>query len=252
MTDCFGLRDRVVVVVGAGGIGLAATEAFVGEGAKVVLVDKDRGRLETTEAKLGLDACGGGVRQVDVRDSDACRSLIQSVCDQLGRIDILLHSVGINQRQPVLDIDETLWDDIIGVNLSSAFWIGKAAGKVMQANGFGRIVYLSSVSGLLAHENHAPYAASKGGLNQLLRVMAREWASHGVTVNGVAPGYMETPLTESYLDQPGVRKKLTDLVPSGRLGTVDDVVGPILFLSSPHASFVTGHILYVDGGRTLV
>jgi NAD(P)-dependent dehydrogenase (short-subunit alcohol dehydrogenase family) len=118
--------------------------------------------------------------------------------------------------------------------------------------GGGRIVFLSSVSGLLAHADHAPYAATKGGVNQLCRVMAREWAPHGVTVNAVAPGYTETELTRGHLAKPGVRDGMTALVPAGRLGTTGDLVGPVLFLCSAQSAFVTGHVMYVDGGRTLV
>jgi NAD(P)-dependent dehydrogenase (short-subunit alcohol dehydrogenase family) len=108
------------------------------------------------------------------------------------------------------------------------------------------------VSGILAHHSHGPYAASKGGINQLLRVMAREWAPHGVTVNALAPGYIETPLTAHHLAQPGKRDELESQVPAGRLGTPEELTGPALFLSSRHAQFITGHVLYIDGGRTLV
>ena len=111
---------------------------------------------------------------------------------------------------------------------------------------------LSSVSGLLAHHSHGPYAASKGGINQLLRVMAREWAPFGVTVNALAPGYIETPLTAHHLSVPGKRDELESQVPAGRLGTTEELTGPALFLSSRHAQFITGHVLYIDGGRTLV
>ena len=122
----------------------------------------------------------------------------------------------------------------------------------MVAQGHGRVLALSSVSGLLAHHSHGPYAASKGGINQLLRVMAREWAASGVTVNALAPGYIETPLTAGHLAKPGKREELEGLVPAGRLGTPDELTGPALFLSSRHAGFITGHVMYIDGGRTLV
>jgi gluconate 5-dehydrogenase len=114
------------------------------------------------------------------------------------------------------------------------------------------MVFFSSVSSQLAHRHHAPYAASKGGLDQLVRVMAREWAADGVTVNAVGPGYTETELTRAYLAKPGVREEMTGLVPAGRLGTPEDVVGAVLFLASARAAFITGQVLYVDGGRTLV
>ena len=143
-------------------------------------------------------------------------------------------------------------EDLLDINLKSAVWTAQAAGALMVPAGYGRIVFLSSVSGLLAHADHAPYAATKGGVNQLCRVMAREWAASGVTVNAVAPGYTETELTRAHLDKAGVRAGLTTLVPAGRLGTVADLAGPVLFLCSAQSAFVTGHVMYVDGGRTLV
>src|SRR6188768_2582802 len=141
---------------------------------------------------------------------------------------------------------------MLTLNLSSAWWLGQEVGRRMVAAGYGRMVFVSSVSALLAHAHHAPYAASKGGINQLMRVMAREWAASGVTVNALAPGYIETPLTAAELAKPGKRADLESLVPAGRLGTPDELTGPALFLSSRHAGFITGHVMYIDGGRTLV
>jgi gluconate 5-dehydrogenase len=158
----------------------------------------------------------------------------------------------VNDRRPVLDIEPDDWSRLLDINLGTAYALCRAAGRHMVAQGAGKVVVISSVSGLLAHAHHGPYAASKGGLNQMMRVMAREWAQHGVRVNAVAPGYVETDLTASYLERPGVRESLTSLVPAGRLGAPREVVGPVLFLSSAQADFVTGHVLYVDGGRTLV
>ena len=145
-----------------------------------------------------------------------------------------------------------MWDRIVRLNLSSAFFAGRAAGRLMTKTGRGSMVFFSSVSSQLAHLHHAPYAASKGGLDQLVKVMAREWAPSGVTVNAVAPGYTETDLTREYLAKPGKRQEMTALVPAGRLGLPDDVVGAVLFLLSPRAAFITGQVLYIDGGRTLV
>lgn len=243
--DWLGLVGRRVLVAGAGGIGAACAAAFAAAGAQVVAVDVDDDRLGALDGRVAA------VR-ADLATTAGCEEAVGSARSQLGGLDVLVHAVGVNHRVPVLEVADDDWQRIIDLNLSSAFRLGRAAGRLMVAGGFGRQVYCSSVSGLLAHPEHAPYAASKGGLDQLVRVMAREWAAWGVTVNAVAPGYTETALTRAHLDRPGVREHYTSLVPAGRLGSVDDVTGPVLFLASTQAAFVTGHVMYVDGGRTLV
>ena len=152
----------------------------------------------------------------DLTDPEACRRVVKEAAGRLGSIQVFLHAVGRNNRLPILDLDDGAWTDLVNLNLSTAYWTGQAVGREMCAAGYGRMVFLSSVSGLLAHAHHAPYAATKGGLNQLVRVMAREWAPHGVTVNAVAPGYIETGLTRDYLAKPSIREDLVSLVPAGR------------------------------------
>lgn len=252
MTSWLGLTDRAVLVAGCGGVGRACIDGLVAEGARVFAVDDDTTALDKLAAEPAFTAAGGRTHRADLRDPASCRAAVTAAADAFGTVDVLVHALGVNDRRPVLELGEADWDRIIAVNLSSAFHLGQAAGRIMCAQGSGRILFVSSVSGTLAHKLHAPYAASKGGLNQLLRVMAHEWAPAGVAVNAVAPGYLETPLTEQYLARPGVRAWLEALVPAGRLGTVDDIVAPVLFLASPRATFITGHVLTVDGGRTLV
>jgi NAD(P)-dependent dehydrogenase (short-subunit alcohol dehydrogenase family) len=247
-----GLADAAVVVAGVGGIGAAIVAGFTAVGARVVAVDADAARVENATRELDLAGHGGRGMVANLTDPEACRRVIADAATHLGRIDVLVHAVGMNNRKPVSEFTDEEWRTIVDVNLNSAFWLGQAAGARMCAAGYGRQVYLSSVSGLLAHKHHAPYAATKGGINQMMRVMAAEWAASGVTVNAIGPGYIETPLTADYLKKPGIRAGLESLVPAGRLGVVDDIVGPVLFLASRHAAFVTGHVLYVDGGRTLV
>jgi gluconate 5-dehydrogenase len=237
-----GLADRRVLIAGSGGIGAACAAAFTRAGAHIAVADLDPARLAGHERPL----------VADFSTTAGCEEAVAQTVDALGGLDILVHAVGVNQRVPVLDTTDDDWDRILDINLSSAFRLGRAAGRHMVNAGWGRQVYCSSVSGLLAHPDHGPYAASKGGINQLLRVMAREWAPRGVTVNAIAPGYTETDLTRTHLDKPGVREHYTSLVPAGRLGSVADLTGPVLFLASDQAAFVTGHVMYVDGGRTLV
>ncbi|MEV8274174.1 SDR family oxidoreductase [Microbacterium sp. NPDC077184] len=245
-----GLGGARVLVAGAGGIGGACAAAYAGEGARVAVVDRDPAAL------AALAAAHPDVEfvllEADLTARGAGADVVGRAVVSLGGLDVMLHAVGINDRRPILEFTEEEWDHILRVNLTSVFGLAQAAGRHMVAQGYGRVLALSSVSGLLAHHSHGPYAASKGGINQLIRVMAREWAPYGVTVNALAPGYIETPLTAAHLAKPGKRAELESQVPAGRLGTPDELTGPALFLSSAHAGFITGHIQYIDGGRTLV
>lgn len=245
-----GLEGARVLVAGAGGIGGACALAYAEVGASVVVVDRDQRALDALAADPAF--ANGQTIQADLTEHGAGERVVASAVEQLGGLDVLLHAVGINDRRPILDFTEDEWERILRINLFTLFGLAQAAGRHMVEQRSGRILALSSVSGLLAHHSHGPYAASKGGINQLLRVMAREWAEHGVTVNALAPGYVETPLTSAHLAKPGKREELESLVPAGRLGTPEELTGPALFLSSRHAGFITGHVLYIDGGRTLV
>lgn len=251
-TSWLGLQGSRVLVAGAGGIGGACALAYAGAGASVAVVDHDRGPLDAIGSALGDLGARHELIEADLTAHGAGPRVVEETISRLGGLDILLHAVGVNDRRPILEFTEDEWDRVLRVNLSSLFGLAQAAGRHLVAQGYGRVLALSSVSGLLAHHSHGPYAASKGGINQLVRVMAREWASSGVTANALAPGYIETPLTAGELAKPGKRKDLESLVPAGRLGTPEEVTGPALFLSSRHAGFITGHVMYIDGGRTLV
>jgi NAD(P)-dependent dehydrogenase (short-subunit alcohol dehydrogenase family) len=238
---------RVVVAGGAGTIGRALVEGYLDAGASVAVID------------IGFDGLGElrervSTAQADLRDADACRDAVATAREALGGgIDAFVHCVGINNRKPIEEYTDQEWEDILEINLSSAFHTAAAVAPIMREQGFGRIVFFSSVAGRSGHKLHGPYAATKGALNQLARVMAHEYAADGVTVNAVAPGYMETALTNAYLEaNPAKKEALLGLIPAGRFGRLAEVVGPVLFLSSAHAGFINGQILYIDGGRSVV
>ena len=237
----------MLVAGGAGTIGSALVEGFLVAGARVGVADLNADALARLEDRVEVR------HRADLSDAAAARAAVAHVRDQLGGLDVFVHCVGINDRRAIEDYAPEDWDRILAVNLTSAFNTATEALIGMKAQGNGRIVFFSSVAGRSGHRHHGPYAATKGAVNQLMRVIAHENAQHGVTVNAVAPGYMDTDLTRRYLAQnPDKRAALVDLIPAGRFGELSEVVDPVLFLCSPRASFITGQVLYIDGGRTIV
>ena len=252
MQDWLTLDQRPALVFGTGGLGGASALSLAAQGARVALVDVNQEHLDAV-VRRAKDA-GGEVKPLvaDLRTAEACRAAVSAAVRLVGTPQIFLHAIGRNVRKPVLDLADADWQETLSLNLSSAYWLGQAVGRLMVEERYGRMIFVSSVSGLLAHPHHAPYAAAKGGMNQMFRVMAREWARYGVTVNAVAPGYIETDLTRGYLDKDNNRESLESLVPAERLGRPEEVANAVTFLASDRARFITGQILYVDGGRVLV
>lgn len=245
MPDWLGLSgSRAVVAGGAGTLGSAVVAGLLDAGAAVGILDLSAAAVDERVA---------AVHQADLSVADAARSGVASLRKRLGGLDIFVHCVGINDRRAIEEYSPSDWDRIIAVNLTSAFHTAAEAATGMRAQRNGRIVFFSSVAGRSGHKHHGPYAATKGAINQLMRVIAHEYAADGVTANAVAPGYMDTELTREYLAaNPDKRAALVELIPAGRFGAVQEVVDPVLFLCSPHASFITGQVLYIDGGRTII
>ncbi|WNM25634.1 SDR family NAD(P)-dependent oxidoreductase [Demequina capsici] len=252
MTGWLNLEGKGALIIGAGGLGGASALSLAAAGTRAVVVDRDPEALAAVAREAQDQGLHLHTLEADISTPDACREIVAAAVSLVGTPAAFVHAVGRNDRRPVLELGDEDWQAILTLNLSTAWWLGQEMGRRMVAAGAGRMVFVSSVSALLAHPHHAPYAASKGGINQMMRVMAREWAPHGVTVNAVGPGYVETDLTRAYLDRDGHREDLESLVPAQRLGVPSEVADAVTFLVSDRAGFITGQCVYVDGGRTLV
>lgn len=247
----FDLTDRVAVVTGGGGLGREIAKAFAEFGARLVIADIDPGRAEA--AAVEIAQMGGKARaaQVDVTSAASARALADQVVAEEGWIDILVNAAGVFTVAPALELTPEAWARVLDVNLTGMFLMCQAVGAVMVRRGRGKIINLASVSSRVANPGYAAYAASKGGVAQLTKVLGLEWCRHGVNVNAIGPAFTETDLTRPYLDHEGWRELVLSKIPAGRLGVPGDIVGAAVFLASAASDFVVGQTIYVDGGRTL-
>ena len=244
-------EGRVVVVTGAGqGIGRGIALAFAEAGATVVAAGREPARLQETCA---LAAAAGGramAETLDVADTRRAPAFASAVEARHGPIDVLVNNAGTSLREPTGDVTEEAWDATFAVNTRGVFFLTQAVGRGMTARRRGAVVNVGSVYQMVGRREMAAYAASKGGVAQLTRVLALEWAAHGVRVNCVAPGYVLTPLTAPVFERPGFLDDLRRRTPLGRYAEPREIAAPVLFLASDLASFITGQTLYVDGGWT--
>ena len=248
----FDLTGRVAIVTGGGrGLGRGIALALAGAGAVVVVAD----RALAGAAETAAMACGDGLScraaELEATSVEQCPRLVGETAAQHGRLDIMVVSHGVNQLGPAAEIDPAAWDSTISVNLGGVFWAAQAAGRQMlQQPGGGSIVLISSTASLVGFENLAAYGASKGGVDQLCRQLAVEWGPGRVRVNAVNPGYTENEMegARGRHAAAGLSDEVRRLTPLGRRATVAEIAGPVLFLASDAASFVTGVCLPVDGG----
>ncbi len=244
--DWLELTGKRVLLIGAGGFGAEIAKGFINGGARVYVVDQ-------LDISPFLHSGSSSVLFYEARkisSKDDCELVVKNAVNVLGGIDIFVYAIGVNNRVPIIEISVEDYRRIQLINTEICLWIAQALFPHIKDSG-GKLVFFSSVSAFLAHPHHGAYAASKGAITQLLRVMAIEWAEYGITVNAVAPGYARTPLTQKHLEQGNHYEELVSKVPMGRLASIEDVVGPVLFLSSKRSDYITGHTIVIDGGRML-
>jgi len=241
------LTGKVTFVTGSTrGIGLAIARALYAAGAKVAIVGRDQARAAAVAAELGNRAAGFAC---DVADGAQVEAAIAAAESALGPIDLLVNNAGLTRDNILLRLTDADWDAVLDANLKGAFHTSRTVIKGMMKRRAGRIVNITSIVGLTGNKGQANYAASKAGLIGFTKSVAKEYASRGILVNCVAPGFIETDMTAALPD--AARASLLEDIPLGRLGRPEDVAGAVLFLASDLAAYVTGQVLVVDGGMVV-
>ena len=244
------LEGQVAIVTGAGsGNGRGIAVRFVEEGASVMIADVDEAGMQDTAALVARAGGESLVATADVRARDQVTSMIEQTTARFGRLDILVNNAGVETLVPFLDLSEAEWDRIVDTNLKGAYLCGQVAARAMVAAGrAGTIINIASINAKMALAGQAHYTSSKGGLIMLTKAMALDLAAHGIRVNGIGPGVIETKMTERSLADPERRAMLLGRIPLGRVGQPRDIANAALFLASEEAGYITGTTLYVDGG----
>ena len=241
---------RIAIVTGASrGIGKAIAVRLAKDGRHVVLISRTEGPLNDVKATIEANGGAASVLAVDISDAKAFAGAIERVAEQHGRLDILVNNAGITKDGLVLRMSDEDWDAVVDTNLKSAFVAIRAAARPMMKNRFGRIVNISSTSGVVGNSGQANYAAAKSGLMGLTKTIARELGSKGITANVVAPGFIETDMTANL--PPQVKEGVLNLMAVKRLGNGDDIASAVAYITSDEAGVLTGQTICVDGGMTM-
>lgn len=251
MDPLFSISDQVVIVSGGSrGIGRAIAEGFAKREAKVVITGRDRHVLEQAASEIRDDGVTVQPVVCDVAKSEDILRLVDTTMTEHGRIDTLVNVAGVNRRKPALEVSEEDYDFVLNINLKGAFFLSQAVGRHMVELGAGSQINIASLNTDRPLKNVLPYAVSKSGMGHMTRALALEWGPNGVRVNALAPGFILTDLTQKLWSDEAMQRWGLANTPQRRIGRPEDLVGTAIFLASPAAAFMTGQILYVDGGFT--
>jgi 2-deoxy-D-gluconate 3-dehydrogenase len=247
----FDLSGKVAIVTGAGrGMGFHIALALAKYGADIVVCSRTVPELKRVGAEIEKIGRRALVHEMDVTNISEIHTMVERAVNAFGHIDILVNNAGVNITQWAVDVTEETWDRVLDTNLKALFFCAQAVGRVMIRQKKGKIINISSQTGTVAIPQRAAYCSSKGGVNQLTKLLAIEWAQYNINVNAIAPTFIETPFTKPMFEKEGFREYVLGNIPLGRVGKPEDVTGAVIYLASEASNLVTGHILLVDGGWT--
>lgn len=247
--DRFSLKNKVALVTGGNrGLGKGIALALAQAGADVAIVGRDEEKNKQVVEEIQQLGRKAASFSVNLNNISAIRNLVDNVVSQFGKIDVLVNNAGVSHTQAALEIEEENWDKVMDLNVKTLFFCSQAAGRIMKDQGFGKIINVASIAGAVGDVGISPYTASKAAVINLTRSLALEWARYGIQVNAIGPAYIETDMNRLELSSPKVRDKIVGKTAMKRLGEIDEIAGPVVFLASDASSYMTGETVFVDGG----
>ncbi len=248
----FDLTGKVAIVTGGTkGIGYAIAITFAQYGADVVIASRTVADCERVAKQIEAMGRKALSCPTDVRKLDQIQNLVDKTMDKFGKIDILVNNAGIGLTTLAVDVTEEEWDDVVNIDQKGLFFLAQAAGMVMIKQGYGNVINVASVAGLASSSRLVPYMGAKAAVVHMTKGLALEWARFNIRVNGIAPGYILTPMTEETLAHPKAYEAIVGMVPQKKVGNIEDIAAVALFLASDASKFITGQTIASDGGRTV-
>lgn len=247
----FNLTGRVALITGSSrGVGLAFAEGLAAAGAEVVINSNEEDELDAARAALAAAGYKAHALAFDVTDREAMVAAVEMIEARIGPIDILVSNAGIQRRAPFAEFDPETYRELMATNLDHVFFVGQAVARHMIPRGRGKIINTCSLNSEIGRKTIAPYTASKGAVKMLTKAMCIDLAPHGIQVNGIGPGYMKTELNRALIENPEFNAWVCARTPAARWGELDELKGAVVFFASDASDFITGQVLYVDGGLT--